>query len=276
MSSLPRVSIVMATYNRAPLIVHAIQSVREQTFDDWELIVTDDGSTDETPRVVQEWIAKDGRIRYLRSEVNTGISKNYNRAFRQAQGVYIAMIDDDDQWSDAEKLEIQIKFLDSHPDYVGCGGGVIVVDDRGRECYRYLKPETDEAIRARMLFSNPMANSTTLFRRALGEKVGWYDETIRYSGDRDFWLKIGLEGKLYNFPRYFSYYTMSEISTSIAKIRPHLKASFIVMQRYKAKYPGYVFAYPVNAAQYAYSFLPGWMRRRIHTSLARLKRAIAG
>lgn len=301
----PRVSILMATYNRAGLIDRAIESVRKQTFKDWELIIADDGSNDNTPRIVKRWIEKDARIGYTRSEVNRGISKNYNRGFRLAKGEYVAMIDDDDPWSDPNKLEKQINFLDKNPDYVGCGGGVIVVGPSAviatpsevrrkqsprngiasslgaprndtKELYRYLKPETDAEIRKRMLFSNPMANSTTVFRRSAGEKAGWYDETARYSGDRDFWLKMGLLGKLYNFPEYFSYYTVTGDNTSIQKLRPHLKASLNIMKRYKGNYPHYASALAVNELQYAYSFLPEGLRKKIHFSLAKLKRKIAG
>ena len=177
-----------------------------------------------------EWQRKEPRIVYTRSDANHGISRNYNRGLRLTRGEYIAMIDDDDPWTGKDKLKKQIEFLDSHREYVGCGGGVIVIDGAGKELYRYLKPKTDEEIRKYMLFSNPMANSTTMFRRAMGENVGWYDETIRYSGDRDFWMKMGLRGKLYNFPEYFSFYTMNGQNTSIAKMRPHLKTSLMVMQ----------------------------------------------
>src|SRR3989344_7995371 len=287
----PQVSILMATYNRAGFIGPAIESVRKQTFQDWELIIADDGSTDDTEKVVKERQKKEARIVYTQSETNQGISKNYNRVLLLAKGEYVAMIDDDDPWSDNGKLEKQIKFLDSHPDYVGCGGGVIVVgveqsrndnhpepvervDLKNKELYRYLKPKTDEQIRARMLFSNPMANSTTMFRRSAAEKVGWYDSSIRYSGDRDFWLKMGLVGKLYNFPEYFSYYTMSDSNTSVQKIRPHLKASLMVMRRYRNKYPRYYPALFLNCAQYAYSFLPKSVRKIVHQSLARLKRMV--
>lgn len=272
----PKVSVLMATWNRAGMLARSIESVRAQTFADWELIIADDGSTDGTSKVVAEWMKREPRIAYARSEANEGISKNYNRGLNIARGEYVAMIDDDDPWCDHQKLEKQVTFLDAHPECVGCGGGVIVVDGEGKELYRYLKPRTDEAIRARMLFSNPMANSTTMFRRRAGEAVGWYDETIRYSGDRDFWLKMGLAGKLYNFPDYFSWYAMTGANTSIAKIRPHLKASLMVMRRYRNNYPGYIPALVVNFAQYAYSFLPELIRQPVHALLARLKRAVLG
>jgi glycosyltransferase involved in cell wall biosynthesis len=258
------------------MLARTLQSISDQTFRDWELVVADDGSTDDTARVIQQWQQKEARVVYVRNPVNQGTSKNYNSGLRTARGEYVAMIDDDDPWCDREKLAKEVSFLDSHPDHVGCGGGVIVIDGRGKEKYRYLKPERDESIRKRMLFSNPMANSTTMFRRATGQQVGWYDETSRYSGDRDFWMKMGLRGKLYNFPEYFSYYTMGGANTSITKLKPHLRASLLVMKRYKGKYPGYVPALLLNLLQYAYAFLPLPLRRGLHESLARMKRRVAG
>jgi len=271
----PRISVIMGTYNRAHLIEKAVQSVQKQSFSDWELIIADDGSSDDTEIVANKLKKVEPRIIYIKNPVNQGISKNYNTAFRVASGEYIAMIDDDDSWSDTAKLEKQAKFLDMNPDYVGCGGGIIVVNDQGRELYRYFKPETDEEIRNHMLFSNPMANSTTLFRRKAGESINFYDETLLYSGDRDFWLKMGLLGKLYNFPIYFSYYTMNENNTSIVKIRPHLQTSFFVMKRFKRKYPHYFSALFFNKIQYLYAVLPKGFRNKFHRVLASLKHAVA-
>ena len=276
MTQVPRVSILMATWNRAALIGKTIESILDQSFADWEIVITDDGSTDDTPRIAEEWVKKDPRIAYVRSQINQGISKNYNQGFAKCRGEYIAMIDDDDPWCDRDKLKKQIAFLDSHADYVGCGGGVIVIDENGRERYRYLKPETDKQIRSLMLFSNPMANSTTTFRRTAGEKVGWYDATTRYAGDRDFWLKMGLIGKLYNHPEYFSYYTMAGHNTSITKLRPHLKASLMLMKRYRDSYPSYYQALLLNEIQYVYAFLPAFIRRPLHVLLARVKRMVVG
>ncbi len=272
----PKVSIVMGTYNRAHILRGAIESVLAQSFKEWELIIADDGSTDTTPALIAEWCKRDSRITYVRSNHNRGVSKNYNSAFRIAQGEYVAMIDDDDAWQDPDKLAKQINFLDNHKDYVGCGGGVIVIDAEGRELFRYIKPETDIQIREKMLFSNQMASSTTVFRLAAAQQVGWYEEEINQAGDRDFWLKMGLIGKLYNFPEYFANYTMSGGNISIYNIRPHLKASLTFMKRYKGKYPHYYPALLFNLMQYGYAFLPILIRGKVHPWVARLKRWAVG
>jgi glycosyltransferase involved in cell wall biosynthesis len=275
MSDSPLVSIVMGTFNRAHLLGRAIEALRTQSLTNWELIIADDGSADGTPAVVRGWSEREPRIVSIRSEVNQGISKNYNAALRRARGEFVAMLDDDDVWIGDDKLARQVEFLRSHPDHVGCGGGLIVVTPEGKELYRFLKPETDEKIRKTMLLSNPMANSTTVFRRDVGERIGWYDSGIRYSGDRDFWMKAGLVGKLYNFPEYFGYYTKGTQNTSIVHIKPHLRTSLMLTKRYRSEYPGYAKGLALNYAQYWYAFLPESLRRATHSTAVRLKRAIA-
>lgn len=271
--SIPRVSVVMGAYNRAGMIDGAVEALLRQTFEDWELVITDDGSSDDTPRIAGAWPSRDPRIVYLRNDANAGISINYNRGFARARGEFVAMLDDDDHWCDPGKLRKQVDFMDGNPECVGCGGGLIVIHPDGRERYRYLKPETDAEIRYYMLYSNPMANSTTLFRRAAAERVGWYDASLRYSGDRDFWMKMGLAGKLYNFPEHLSFYTMGDSNTSIVHMRPHLKASLMLTRRYRAHYPNYLPALALNLLQYGYAFLPEGMRRPLHSGAARIKRA---
>ena len=109
----------MATYNRAGLISSAVGSAQKQSLEDWELIIADDGSADNTPEVVAGLMKKEPfdktqgrpRIIYTRSEINQGISKNYNRGLRLAKGEYVAMLDDDDPWYDPEKLKKQAEAM---------------------------------------------------------------------------------------------------------------------------------------------------------------------
>lgn len=271
---MPKVSIILSTYNRSHFIDRAIESVLEQTFSDWELIIVDDGSTDNTEEIIKQWQIRYPKIIYSKSLENVGIARNSNRGLRMAKGEYIAIIDDDDRWIDKNKLAKQIEFLDKNPDHVAVGGGIIVINKDSKEIFRYLKPETDEQIRDKMLFDNTMANSTTVFRRPTAEKVGLYDESLRYSADRDFFLKLGLEGKLYNFPEYFANYTMAGQNTSIVKMKEHLRSSLMVMKRYKNNYPRYSLALIVNRIQYAYAFLPNFLKSFLHIFLARLKRLV--
>ena len=155
----PSVSILLPTYNRAATLRRADESVFRQTFEDWELIVVDDTSTDGTPMVLEEMRARDSRVKIINNMHSdyavAGITGVLRQGFDVARGKYIARIDDDDYWIDDRKLEKQSAFLDAHPDYVVVGSGVVVVDGGENERYRYFKKETDKEIRKTALTANP-------------------------------------------------------------------------------------------------------------------------
>lgn len=190
------VSIVLPTYNGVRWIRRAIESVLTQTFTDWELMVLDDGSTED----ISSLIPSDPRIIYIKYDTNTGIQRTLNRGLERARGKYIARIDDDDVWYDSQKLAHQVAFLDSHPEHVLVGTGVVVVNEGGKELTRYLLPVSDERIRWNILQKNCFIHSSVMYRR---EKF-LYSESkkTRHAEDYDLWLRLGLEGKLANLPSY--------------------------------------------------------------------------
>jgi len=270
----PKVSVLMATWNRAAYIGQAIQSVLEQTFKDWELIVVDDGSTDNTPSVVAGWMKKDKRIKYVKLSHIGRIAIVSNAGLRETSGEYIAILDDDDWWPDKEKLKKQIDFLDKNKDYVGCGGGFIVVDGEGKKKSRILKPESDGSIRKTALCANPVANSSTVFRKSAAAKIGFYDETMTQFADWDFWLRIGKLGKLYNFPEYFLCYRMWEEGSSFTHQKQNADSAARIVKRYKNDYPGFLKALCLAYLYQAYARLPVFIRRALNSSLSLLKKLI--
>ena len=157
----PLVSVVMTSYNRSKLINRAILSVINQSYQNWELIIVDDASTDNTPTILKEWTNKEKGIKVVINKKNLwrqyGLSPNLNKGIDLSKGKYIARLDDDDYWIDKDKIKKQVEFLENNPDYVVCGGGAIVEDGSGKEIFRYLKNEKDEDIRQRALFSNPFS-----------------------------------------------------------------------------------------------------------------------
>lgn len=270
----PKVSVLIATYNRANLISRAIQSVLEQTLKDLEVIVADDGSTDNVAEVVKEWQARDSRIKYTRSEHVGRISKISNFGLREAKGEYIAILDDDDYWATPDKLKKQAEFLDKNSEYVGCGGGYIVIDENGKEKSRFLKPERDEGIRQHALIANPMANLTTVFRRSAAGGIGFYDETMPQFADWDFWLKMGLQGKLYNFQEYFAYYQMWGEGASFRNQRQNARSAARIVRHYKNHYPGFLKAIFLAYLYVGYTYLPQGIKKQFNSTLSRFKKFI--
>lgn len=244
MDKSPVVSIILPTYNRIALLKRAVDSIFEQSFSDYELIVIDDASTDGTQAFLDELIKRDTRVRVIHHEKNyyPDISRTLNEGLKFARGKYVARLDDDDYWSDPEKLKKQASFLDEHPDYMVVGSGMIVVDIEGKELFRYLKPETDVAIRKSALFANPFSHTTVMFRKEEAIEVGGY-KGWKYAEDWDLWLSLGERGKLYNFPEYFAYYTMSGMNKSLVHQRPQSKTILEIISLHKSSYPRFLWAF---------------------------------
>ena len=126
----PIISVIMGTYNCADTVKNAIDSVVAQTFEDWEFIICDDCSTDNTYHVLKEIAEGDKRIKIVRNESNKKLAYTLNHCLEIAKGKYIARMDADDICF-PDRLSKQVKFLDQHKEYAVVGGGIIPYDDSG-------------------------------------------------------------------------------------------------------------------------------------------------
>ena len=236
-----RVSVIIPTYNRAKLLDRAIQSVLNQTYQDFELILVDDGSTDNTREVVSGFA--DDRIRYIRLNEGTGgCAAPRNLALGVAQGEYIAILDDDDFWVDEDKLRAQVDFLDAHTDYVLIGTNMAVVDRDGVEVSHSCLPEKDDEIRSQLLWKNCFLHSTVLFRKSTAVDSGGYScvKGTAYSDDYDMWLKLGTVGKFANLGCFSLAYDLhpSEFELRENKVSLYLRDTRMI-NKYRCDYPNY-------------------------------------
>ena len=268
------VSIVMPTFNRANLIGLAIESVLKQTFNNWELLIIDNESTDNTKDVVEQFVIKDARVKYIyiKKSPNPGLSDYFNYGIGIAKGKYIARLDDDDEWCDVDKLIKQVKFLDENDNYILVGGGAIMVDTSKKVNYKFFKRETDNEIRKSALYACPFWHSTVLFRKDAVQRVGGYDNKIRFGEDWELWLRLGKIGKFYNFKEYFSLYLNSGTNFSINHQKFVGKTILGIIKKYKKDYPNYKKALVLNMMQYVYSFSPLFIKRRTQNFLFFVKR----
>lgn len=265
----------MLTFNRPEHISRAIQSIVDQSFTNWELIVIQDGDNQAIVRILEGWEAKEPRVRYFHRTEPGNIAHATNFGLREARGEYIAILDDDDYWLDTHKLAKQVEFLDGHRDYVGCGGGVITIDEKGQETLRYCKPEHDEAIRRKALLANPMAHSSVLYRKSAVEKCGMYDESLAGFQDWDVCLKMGKLGKLYNFQEYFLCYQIWEGGGSYQQNVKNTRCALTIVERHRHNYQGYFSAYPFAWVQHLYAHVPAPIKRVTFGPLSRLKKKIS-
>ena len=182
----PLVSVVIPTYNRATLLARALDSALAQTLSDFEVLVVDDGSTDETEAVVRG--CGDDRVRYLRQPTNQGVSAARNRGLQEARGPFIAFLDSDDVWF-PHKLDAQVTRFRELPEDVGLlYGGVENEYDQGQR--ELQMPSHRGDLYATLLVRNVIhGTSGVMIRRDVVTTVGFFDEEIPAIEDYDYWLR---------------------------------------------------------------------------------------
>lgn len=199
MAADPRVTVLLPVYNGGPHLRASIESVLSQSLADFELLVVDDASVDETPEVLDEYARGDDRVRLLRNEQNLGLTATLNRGIRESTAPYIARQDADDL-SHTGRLAAQVAHLDSHPEVALLGCAYRRIDDSGAVDGLRPVPTRSTAIRWRLLFISAFAHSSMMIRRSVLEEVGVYDETFRYAQDYELWSRICREHRAEALP----------------------------------------------------------------------------
>ena len=196
MKNKPTVSVIIPTYNRANLIEKAIKSVLKQIYKDFEIIVVDDGSTDNTGEIIRGF--KDKRVRYIKKyKENKGSSVARNIGIKVARGKYIAFLDSDDEWL-PEKLDKQIKVLQSESPEVGVVySNLLYIDENGKNMSKFRNPKKEGYIYEDLLGNNYVGtDSTLLIRKECFNRVGLFDDLLNTQQDWDMWIRIA---KYYRF-----------------------------------------------------------------------------
>jgi glycosyltransferase involved in cell wall biosynthesis len=203
---MPKVSVCIPTFNRQHFLPLAIDSVRSQTSRDWELIICDDGSSDRTPQIMADYVAKDPRIRYVRHATNVGKSNNMRSGFEAARGDYFIKFDDDDRLT-PDFLAQTSTILDQHAaiDFVGTDHWVIDPESQRRLDWT---DENSAKWGRRNLPAGPIANllhvlfvqqslqiGATLFRRAALTEVGYMRPNLQNCEDNDLLVRLAIAGK---------------------------------------------------------------------------------
>lgn len=186
----PTVSVVLPTYNRAHTVRTAIDSVLAQSYEDFELIVVDDGSTDDTPAVVGD--VSDPRVRYLQLPENRGANVARNAGIRESDGEYIAFQDSDDVWR-PRKLELQVQAFEQAPDDVGVVyTGYYRVHNGERQYGPRGKETVAGDVHEEMLKGNGWFIPTAIaaVRRTCFDTVGLFDERLQRLQDWEMWLRL--------------------------------------------------------------------------------------
>jgi len=213
----------MGIYNEEKYLKEAIESILGQSFEDFEFIIIDDGSTDESPKILDKYANKDKRIKVVHQK-NIGLTKSLNKALKLAQGKYVARIDADDL-ARKSRFEKQVEFLQKHPKVGLVGSYVDAINERGKIIGRLVYPINDKEIRKVLIKKNPFCHSAVMFRKMIIEKTGGYDEDFSTGEDYDFWMRISKYYQMANLPETLGAWRMRKNSITSQKNISQIKAN---------------------------------------------------
>jgi len=205
----PLVTVLLPVHNGSAHLRESVDTVLDQSLGDFELLVIDDASTDETPAILASY--DDARLRVLVNDRNLGLTPTLNRGIREARGTYIARQDADDL-SDPGRLSAQASYLEAHPEVGLLGCSYRRIDEAGRSLGLRPVPTDAVAIRWRLLFLSAFAHSSVMIRSATLTEVGPYDEAFSYAQDYELWSRIARTREIAAIPDVLTSYRRTATS----------------------------------------------------------------
>lgn len=245
----PKISVVMPAYNGGVWLNQAIESITNQSFADFELIVVDDGSTDQTAQVIEEAAHVDDRIRSVH-QVHLGISSALNRGAALARSPIIARMDADDI-AEPNRLVMQLAFLDAHPRVVAVGSWAHTIDGRGQRIGNRRPATEPSKLHDILPRQNPFVHSSMMMRADVFRSLGGYRPVVDGAEDYDLWLRMSERGELANIPEFLLSYRSFPMPACTAGARKQLLAARLARLSATARRglrPDFIdtFAVPIN------------------------------
>ena len=232
----PDISVILPVYNGALYLKESVDSILNQTFQNFEVIILNDGSTDSSEDIIKSYA--DSRIIYIKQE-NCGLALTLNRGIEKARGKYIARQDQDDI-SLPDRFDHQIAFLEKNPDVavVGCWAKILSDNDKGEFYDRH--PDDYSSILIDLLFDNPIVHSSAMIRKSVLYDVGLYttDKNRQPPEDYELWSRIARKYQLNNIPEVLHLYRQVPSGMSNDSLNPFFEKVFRISQENIAYYAG--------------------------------------
>ncbi len=232
----PSISVVIAVYNGQRWIAETLASLANQTFNDFEVVIIDDGSTDRSAEIIESVAMNDKRYRLIK-QPNRGLVAALNRGIAEAKASFIARLDADDI-AEPERFARQIIFLRNHPSVAVLGSAIQIVDENG--LYRRIQkyPCGPSAVSKTMLNGCALAHPAVMMRREAVLSVGGYREAFRHAEDYDLWLRLDERHELDNLPEALIKYRQHTTSVSVRHRQQQAFATFVAKACAKARRAG--------------------------------------
>lgn len=261
-TSYPLISILMGAYNCADTLESAVTSIQNQTYTNWEFIICDDCSTDNTWDVLKKLAARDSRIHLLRNEQNMRLAYSLNHCLKYAHGKYIARMDADDE-SLPTRFEKQVQFLEEHPEIDLVGTGRIIFDENGNET---VQRGNGMARRSQLIYGSPFAHPTIMMKAEVLKALNGYrvSKATMRAEDAELWFRFfeqgysgyNLEEPLYRYRETLNDYKKRTVKAAAGTVR-------VMLDGYKRLgFPWYV--YPLAFKPLLAALVPDRIMKKYH------------
>lgn len=217
MQANPAISVVIPSYEHAAYIGECINSVLEQSWQDFEIIITDDGSSDNTVEKIRAF--QDSRIQLSIFKENLGAAIATNHSISRARGKYIAILNSDDCFA-PQKLATQVQFLQQHPDIAAVFGWPALINEKGQpfeqnhhkdfEVFQVNNRPQSQWLRQFFDQGNCLCHPTVMIRKSCYEAVGLYDARLAQVPDLDMWVRLSMQFQIYVLPEIFTYFRIRD------------------------------------------------------------------
>ena len=222
----PKLSVLLCVYNAQKYIRKALESIKSQTFQDFEIIIVDDACTDETPEILKQY--QDTRTFIHRNLENLGLTKSLNIGLSLCRGEYIARMDADDI-SLPQRFEKQVRFLDDNPECAAVGSWCMRINENDEIINKWQHPTDYEGIKERLVTQNSIFHGTVMVRKESIFQIGGYNEKYIYTQDYDLWLRLSKIVQIRNIGEYL--YLSRSDSKSISNVNRQEQNKYAEMAR---------------------------------------------
>ena len=222
---MPKLSVIIPVFNAESYLREAIDSIIQQSFTDWELIIINDGSTDSSERIIADYT--DPRIKYYKNEGNIGLIATLNKGIDLCKGEYIARMDADDI-SETDRFKYQLAFFKKNKEYAMCGTYAKIIDKNNQEIGKIINLQTNDYLQINLLFSVPFLHPSMMIRGDV-LRSNYFDPEYKHAEDYDLWCRISDKYKVANIPDYLLKYRWHTTNTSVtnADIQDNIKNKII-------------------------------------------------
>ena len=221
----------MPVYNAEKFLLQAIDSILHQSFTDFEFLICDDCSTDNSAEILQKAAAADSRIKLLRNDKNSGVTYSLNKLLQEASAPLIARMDADDI-AMPNRLELQFEFMQNHPATAVAGGDLEIIDEDNKSLGMRYYPRSWKEVKKQMMCRSPLAHPAVIMRKSVIDQLGGY---IEQPGCEDYylWLRIAENGyELANLPETLLRYRLSANQIKQRNMKKSLLSTIRLQKKY--------------------------------------------